>query len=203
MSALSRTLVTLQALRELGFEQTSLNALYRLGLKSGYFRKVTPARSLVLPEKLPARFFLSTPARESLNGLLGRTAQGVVDEANELVCGRLRLFGGTLVPLQLVPGKDLRHWTSYENHQVPWGKEDVKFLWEPARFGWTFLLGRAYCLTGCEDYAQLFWQLTERFLEANPVNLGPNWASGQEVALRLFALSFAIQVFSGSDHTTL
>jgi hypothetical protein len=103
----------------------------------------------------------------------------------------------------LEPGKDLRHWTAYENHQVSWGVEDVKFIWEPARFGWAFLLGRAYYLTGSEDYAQLFWQLSERFLEANPVNLGPNWASGQEVALRLIALSFALQVFSASPHSTL
>jgi hypothetical protein len=203
MSFLNHPLLTLQAARELGFEQTSLNILYRLGLKSGYFRKVTPARSIDLPEKLPTRFFLPIPVREALTGLLGASAQAVVDEADELAVGRVRLFGGPLLSLQLEPGRDLRHWTAYENHQVGWGVEDVKFLWEPARFGWAFLLGRAYCLTGSEAYAQLFWQLTERFLEANPVNLGPNWTSGQEVALRLIALTFAFQVFSDSAQTTL
>jgi hypothetical protein len=203
MSFLDHLLLTLQAARELGFEQTSLNILYRLGLKSGYFRKVTPARSIDLPEKLPARFFLLTPARGTLTGLLGESAQAVVDEADELSVDRVRLFGGPQVPLQLKPGRDLRHWTAYENHQVAWGVEDVKFLWEPARFGWAFLLGRAYCLTGSDAYAQLFWQLTEWFLDANPVNLGPNWTSGQEVALRLVALTFAFQVFSDSAQTTL
>jgi hypothetical protein len=203
MSSVNHLLLTLVAGRELGFEQTSLKILYRLGLKSGYFRKVTPARSIGLPEKLPARFFLPTPAREALMGLLGETVQALVGEADELFVDRVRLFGGSPVPLRLEPGRDLRHWTAYENHQVGWGVEDVKFLWEPARFGWAFLLGRAYCLTGSEAYAQLFWQRTERFLEANPVNLGPNWTSGQEVALRLVALTFAFQVFSDSAQTTL
>ncbi len=199
---MSRLALSLQAARELGFEQVSLNLLYRLGLKSGYFRKVTPARSLELPETT-ASFFLQAPDRETLAGLLGETAQTVVQEADELSKGRLRLFGGPLAPLQLEPGKELYHWTAYENRRVAWGVEDVKFIWEPARFGWAFLLGRAYCLTGSEDYAQLFWRLCERFLEANPVNRGPNWASGQEVALRLMALSFALQVFSPSPHSTL
>jgi hypothetical protein len=202
MSALSQLRLTLQVARELGFEQTSLNFLYRVGLKSGYFRKVTPARSLELPETT-ASFFLQAPDREALAGLPGDTAQTVVQEADELSRGQVRLFGGPLAPLHWEPGKDLQHWTAYESHRVPWGVEDVKFIWEPARFGWAFLLGRAYCLTGSEDYAQLFWQLCERFFEANPVNRGPNWASGQEVALRLMALSFGLQVFSTSPHSTL
>jgi hypothetical protein len=201
MAALRTILLKVQAARELGFEQTSLNFLYRLGLKSGYFRKITPARSVDLPET-EARFFLQAPGRETLFAMLGEASQSVVEEANELSKGRLRLFGGPWAPLQLEPGKDLQHWTAYENQQVPWGVEDVKFIWEPARFGWAFLLGRAYCLTGSEDYAQLFWRLNERFNQANPVNLGPNWASGQEVALRLIALSFALQVFTPSPHST-
>jgi hypothetical protein len=201
MPAVSQLSLYLQAARELGFEQISLIFLYRLGIKSGYFRRITPALSLDLPDPT-ASYFLQAPTRQALAGLLGEASQAVKEEADEMANGRLHLFGGPLAPLQLEPGKDLRHWTAYENHQVPWGVEDVKFIWEPARFGWAFLLGRAYCLTGSEDYAQLFWQLGERFLEANPVNLGPNWASGQEVALRLIALSFAIQVFSASPHST-
>ncbi len=193
----------MQAARELGFEQISLNIIYRLGLKSGYFRIVTPSRPIGLPENLATRFFLPTPTQAELTRLLGESAQAVVDEADELSVGQVRLFGGLPVPLQLQPGRDLQHWTAYKNHQNVWVGQDVKFLWEPARFGWAFLLGRAYRLTGSEAYAQLFWQLTERFLEANPVNLGPNWASGQEVALRLIALSFSVQVFADSTQTTL
>ena len=69
MSAVSQTLLALQAVRELGFEQISLNFIYRLGIKSGYFRKITPARSLNLPDTTDS-YFLQAPTREALARLL-------------------------------------------------------------------------------------------------------------------------------------
>ncbi len=55
---------------------------------------------------------------------------------------------------------------------------DVKFIWEPARFGWAFTLGRAYLVSGDERYSQSFWKHTETFLESNPPYLGPQWTVG-------------------------
>jgi hypothetical protein len=80
--------------------------------------------------------------------------------------------------------------------------EDIKFVWEPARLGWVYPLGRAYLLTGNETYSETFWQCLEQFLECNPPNQGPNWASAQEAALRILALVFASQAFSGSEQYT-
>ena len=65
---------------------------------------------------------------------------------------------------------------------------DLKFIWEPARFGWAFSLGRAYHLTRREKYAEAFWKYFERFDSGNPPYLGPHWMNGQEVAIRLMAL---------------
>ena len=39
------------------------------------------------------------------------------------------------------------------------------------------------------------WRLIETFLQRNPVNQGPNWMNGQEVALRIFAFVFFHEVF--------
>ena len=64
------------------------------------------------------------------------------------------------------------------------------------------LLGRAYLVSGDERYSKVFWEHTEKFLESNPPYLGPQWASGQEVAIRLMALVWAGQVFSGSPKST-
>jgi hypothetical protein len=47
-----------------------------------------------------------------------------------------------------------------------------------------------------------FWQNFDRFISANPVNAGPNWASGQEVALRLIPWLAAAQIFTGSPEFT-
>jgi hypothetical protein len=121
-------------------------------------------------------------------------------EADEIVNGRVRLFGGEAVPLALAPPEAARHWMAYEGKAPEPG--DLKDIWEPARFGLAFTLGRAYWLTGDEGYAEAFWQYTETFLEANPPYLGPNWLSGQEAAIRLCAFVFAAQVFAPSGHST-
>ncbi len=72
---------------------------------------------------------------------------------------------------------------------------DIKFIWEPARFGWAYVLGRAYYLTQNEIYAETFWKYFETFTDGNPPNLGPHWMNGQEVAIRLMAFVWAGQVF--------
>jgi hypothetical protein len=123
-------------------------------------------------------------------------------EADEIVSGQVRLFGQNPVPLELSPPGPLTHWTLYELGKVPWGVEDIKFIWEPARFGWAFTLGRAFHLTADERYAEAFWKHTESFWETNPSYLGPNWISGQEVALRLMALVWAGRVFATASAST-
>ena len=112
-------------------------------------------------------------------------------------------------PVDLVlslPGK-LENWTAYETGKtpIPWGMfpvHDIKFVWEPARFGWAFTLGRAYHLSGDEKYARAFWQFFETFTDGNPPCLGPHWMSGQEVALRLMAFVWAGQVFAAASAST-
>jgi hypothetical protein len=75
-------------------------------------------------------------------------------------------------------------------------------IWEPARFGWAYTLGRAYLLSGDASFAGAFWQHFETFIACNPPNQGPNWASAQEVALRILAMTFAGQVLAASEQST-
>ncbi len=69
---------------------------------------------------------------------------------------------------------------------------DIKFIWEPSRFAWAYTLVRAYAATRDNKYAEKFWQLFESWLEANQPNMGPNYACGQECAIRLMAMCFAL-----------
>lgn len=201
----SRLSMLFKALRELGPRHMGFFAWYQINLRSGYLfwqtrtsGKAPPAdhlnlqiRSLVLPSP---RDLKKTLDAESLDNL--------IQEADEVMSGQVRLFGGPPVTLQLsIPGP-LAHWTAYEKGlQIP-GVEDIKWVWEPGRFGWAYVLARAYLLTGDERYPRTFWQNTETFLEANPPNLGPHWASAQEVALRLIAWVFTARVFQDSDSST-
>ena len=208
----SRLKIIFRALRELGPLQPGLLALYQLELRSGYLGWATknpPATAADLAGSAPQRL-LPIPGRQVLAQVIGeRGGAGLLAEADEILAGKVRLFGGQPVPLRLEPPAPLLHWIEYEQRAkkvspvaLDETSPDIKFVWEPARLGWAFTLGRAYHLTGDERYAEAFWRLLETFLDANPPYLGLNWVSAQEAALRLLALVFAWQVFAGSPHST-
>ena len=202
----TRLVVAFKAVSQLGPSRVGLYALYHLGLRSGYYRWRTGERHRATgrqPPTLAPKLF-PLPGRGRLAEVLGREGRRrLLDEADEIVAGMFRPFGGEAAPLRLAFDGPLHHWTDYETRKVPLPKpasptSDLKFLWEPARFGWAYVLGRAYHLTGEEAYAQAFWSHVETFLEANPPYLGPHWMNGQEVAVRLLALLWAHQVFEGA-----
>jgi hypothetical protein len=196
----SRLSLIFKAARQLGLPALISYAGYQVGLRSGFYRRVTSTAP-----QAPAGPFqpvLELPSRQALTAALGEQTSLLLEQATEIVQGKVRLFGNEPVPLQLAPAGKLAHWTAHERGSHPSGVSDIKFLWEPARFGWAFILGRAYHLTGDESYPRAFWKEVELFFAANPPYQGPNWCSGQEVALRLIAFVFALQVFATSHQTT-
>lgn len=187
--------------RTLGWRLSAWYALYRFGLITGHYRRSTPSRRE--SAALALHPLWTPPPREELAGLIGTSGQAeLAAEAAEILQGQARLFGGPPAPIALEPPMPLQHWTAYAAGRARWGAEDVKFIWEPARFGWAFTLGRAYRLTGDERCPAAFWQHFEAFDRANPPNLGPNWTSAQEVALRLVAWIFAAAIFASSPEST-
>jgi hypothetical protein len=241
----SRLLTVLKALRQLGFTQVALNGLYRLGLKTGYYRRRTifdkrysilDTRKSNVPyghnvessniEYSNIAALFSFPSREQILQTLGPDGlQSLLTEADEIVAGKFRQFGAELVEINLAPpappstssGQRLGHWTDYETHRIPISVPrlsipdsqspnhpitDPKMIWEPARFGWAFVLGRAWHVSGDEKYAETFWKNFETFQAANPPYLGPNWMSGQEVGIRLMAFAWAAQIFAEAESST-
>lgn len=200
--------LALQAFCEFGPKPLFLNAIYHLGLRSGVFSqipRVLKADELLASEIYQLKDIFTLPGPLELEAVMGKSGlANLICTADEIVAGHVRLFGGQPQPLNLVPAGELQHWTAYElgkaRVQVPHG--DIKFIWEPCRFGWAFILGRAYHVTQDESYAAAFWTSFETFNRHNPPFQGPNWASAQEVALRLIALVFAGQVFAASEHST-
>jgi Heparinase II/III-like protein/Heparinase II/III N-terminus len=198
---------SIKALFQLGAESLVLNSLYKLGLWTGHYKR-TENRELknVLPLSIIQPLF-PLPSREQLIQTLGNDGTAtLINEADEIVSGKFRMFGGEPVPLQLTFNEPLHHWTDYETGKAPTPYivleeysrlpiHDIKFIWEPARFGWTFTLGRAYHIMQDEKYAEAFWKYFETFTDGNPPTLGPHWMNGQEVAIRLMSFVWAAQVF--------
>jgi len=201
----SRLIIIIKALRELGFTQVVLNGLYRLALKAGYYRY------WIFENRISnIQYLFPFPSRDDLLQIIGPDGlQALLSEAGEIVAGKFRQFGGDPVEINLAPSPPLALWTEYEGGKTPFTlspshlqPSDIKLIWEPARFGWAFVLGRAYHATGDEQYPAAFWRYFEIFQAANAPALGPNWMSGQEVGIRLMAFVWAAQVFADASATT-
>lgn len=199
---LGRLWTAWKAIQELGPFPLILYGRYQLGLHSGFYTWRTRTPDLSLPEGAPTPHNLfEMPDREQLLRTIGMEGlEQTLAEADEILAGRFCQFGGNLAEINLNPGGQLAHWTKYEAGLATYN--DIKFIWEPARFGWAYILGRAYHLTADERYPQAFWSYFETFVAANPAYQGPHWASAQEVSLRLLALVFAAHIFTSSVHTT-
>jgi len=185
------------SLKELGPGQLLDYAVYKAQLQSGKFETLTPIGQAESAPCLPdfASFKMFDP-----NPLEPDQRKAVLTAADEIVAGQYRPFGGEPAPLTFdLPESPLQHWTKYGDTLAG---QDIKTIWEPARFIWTYPLLQAYLFTKDDRYPQVFWQYFESFIHANPVNAGPNWASGQEVALRLIPWLAAAQIFAEASATT-
>jgi hypothetical protein len=189
----------LKALITLGPVRTGLYALYQLGLRSGHYYRVTPASQTPKVDIPTIDYDLfTTPTSEEMRYWLSRGVDHLISEADEIEAGYVRLFAGSPVRLNLEPASAQNHWA--QSGMQPPG--DIKLVWEPARFGWVYTLGRAFQISADERYAAVFWRNFEVFQAANPVNCGPNWVSAQEVAMRMTALVFGGHVFQNSPEST-
>ena len=183
-----------KALRDLGPKKLRYYFVYQLGLRSGHYQRVTPSRRSNYegqPTSLPIQGYpiVVQSAKEQ-----------ALREADEIRSGFVRLFGGKPVLLDLSLGASESHWTSLVT-LTP--EEDIKFIWEPARFGWAVTLARAFAFSQDPVYAQDFWDKCLFFLNAHPPNLGRQWQSAQEVAIRLMVLIFCDRVFEGAPSSTI
>jgi hypothetical protein len=199
-----------KALRELGFKSVGLYSLYEIGLWTGHFQRSIKAENQdkrVERSSFVLCSFLPLPSSQELISVIGEQGlEQLLNEANEILRGKVRLFGGLPIDLELQPPEPIEEWTYYERlgKRIVWdgGNEpDIRIVWEHGRFSWAYVLARAYYLTGDERYSQVFWEFTSRFLSANPPYSGVHWVSAQEAALRLIALVFAWQIFCQSPNS--
>lgn len=176
-----------KAVRDLGVSKLWLYGVYQAKLRSGFYRWVLPSR------RDPFDGMPSLPPLVQFPQISQTQVDQVLAEADEVRRGYVQLFGGKITPLDLNEGASSKHWSILENSPFD---GDIKTIWEPARFGWALTLARAYAFSRNPVYAQDFWDKTLYFLSAHPPNLGRQWQSAQEVAIRLMVLLFCDRVFA-------
>jgi hypothetical protein len=152
------------------------------------------------------RFFFD---RINLPEGLSWNLQTAVHEADRILSGQLKYFSRTYFqagfppdwhtdPVTGVQLDSRKHWSEISDDPGL----DIKFIWEPSRFGMVYPLVRAYASRRDEKYAEAFWKLVQTWADSNPPNTGPNWMDGQEAALRLMAWDFGLHAFAEAESTT-
>ncbi|MBW1822146.1 MAG: hypothetical protein JRI92_10375, partial [Deltaproteobacteria bacterium] len=142
------------------------------------------------------------PTKETISSE-STTTQETIKQAEEILSGKFRRFGIEVSEIDLSPKTQLHHWSQATSPLMGNEKQDIKYIWEPARFSWAIKLAQAFHLTNKEKYAQFFWEKYTEFIKANPLNQGPNWESAQEVALRLIALIISINLIKDAKSSTI
>jgi hypothetical protein len=86
----------------------------------------------------------------------------------------------------------LDHWTEIPDLSAKAG--DIKYVWEKSRFSYLLTLIRYDHHYG-EALGEVVFSEIESWLEANPLNLGPNYICSQETSLRLLNWTFALYYY--------
>ena len=161
-----------------------------------------------------SKFFFSDARTlgPSLAQVAGHDGQkSIVAEAERILAGNLPFFGSLSYDCGFPPrwfknpvtGQAIsprQHWTKMRFGSSDHG--DLKFIVEPSRFLFVYLLVRAYALSGDERFPQAFWSMIEDWAVHSPPMSGPLWICGQECSLRILPLTFALHGFIDSRSTT-
>ena len=157
------------------------------------------------------RFFFDWRDRDLYQRLLkeqfaDQEAQ-LVEQADRVCRHEIEIFGsksiefGDEINWRLEPsaGRDwpLVHWSRIDI-RGPDRIGDVRLTWEVNRHQFFFTLGRAYWFTGDEKYAQEFANMMRGWIDANPPEIGVNWYSNLEIAMRLISWIWAYHYFLDS-----
>lgn len=133
-----------------------------------------------------------------LSGAWPAATRALVARADEVVAGRLRLFGRSFPVRGADGGFDWRFEPPDADLAVFRG--DPKFPWEVARHGFLPLLGVAWRLTGERRYAELAAGVVHEWARAEPVGPGLHYDSALEVGVRLIAWCQAFQLLQDAPH---
>ncbi len=92
-----------------------------------------------------------------------------------------------------------QHWTTVSDFSGEQG--DIKFVWEKSRFLYVYPVIRYDRYSG-EDQAH--WVIPEilSWIEANPINCGPNYKCSQEIALRVMNWIYVLSYYRNSSVLT-
>lgn len=93
----------------------------------------------------------------------------------------------------------LKHWCDIPDFSSESG--DIKFVWEKSRFSFVYYLIRHDYHFKQDHSGQVLKEILS-WIDANPVNEGPNYRCSQEISLRVLNWTFALHYYKFSHNLT-
>jgi hypothetical protein len=200
-----------QLARNMGGRYVAFRILHAFRARTGLLRRKFPldpsVRTFISFEEwknLPVKFFFE--GRTSLEGLPDTLSR----EFHLLTEGTVSFFSSTNYHLGhqydwlTNPDTGFRypgdvHWTEINDFNREAG--DIKFVWEKSRFTFLYTIIRYDAYSG-EDHGNWVFKEILSWINANPVNCGPNYVCSQEISLRVLNWTFAINYYKHSAALT-
>ena len=201
-----------QLIQNMGLRYTSYRIIHELEKRLGILKRNHPIlpkekRYISLTDwKKMSKFFVIEP-KESI--VFSRNQeQTLQDNAHKILRGEICFFSSDWKNLGLNydwitnPETNFKydvskHWSEINDFNPKNG--DIKYVWEKSRF--TFLLTIIrYDYHFNEDNASFVFSEIESWIDANPINQGPNWKCSQEISLRLFNWMYALEFYKNSGN---
>ncbi|WP_202946882.1 alginate lyase family protein [Nitritalea halalkaliphila] len=78
---------------------------------------------------------------------------------------------------------------------------DIKYVWEKSRFSYILTIIR-YDYHFEHDLSEFVFEEIDSWIQANPINQGPNWRCSQEISLRIFNWCYALYYYQNAHALT-
>lgn len=92
-----------------------------------------------------------------------------------------------------------KHWSEIADISEEAG--DIKYVWEKSRFSYILHILR-YDYHFNKDLSEFVFSEIESWIDANPINQGPNWRCSQEISLRIFNWCYVLYYYQNSSSLT-
>ena len=204
----------LNLLKNMGWHYTTFRIKHELLRRTGILKKKFPVNpafkkyiSLEQWENQNLNFFFKS--KESLSFLKNPTTE-IKERFQKIKEGKFIFFNSTEFDI----GKDYdwltnpdtgfkydinKHWTQIADFSKEAG--DIKYVWEKSRFSYLYDVIR-YDFHFNEDCSEFVFSEIISWINANPINCGPNYRCSQETSLRVLNWTFALHYYRDSSSLT-
>lgn len=203
-----------QLIRNMGLRYIYFRVGYEIKKRTGFFKKKYPMvpetmfflsladwRKLEIPFIFSERISIKTQKekRESLKW----KADKILNNEVQFFSNKWFNLGGNydwITNVETGFKYDVgEHWSEINDFSLESG--DIKYVWEKSRFAYLLILMR-YDYHFDEDHSEFVFKEMDSWMDANPINQGPNWKCSQEISLRLFNWMYCLCFYKNSPFLT-